>query len=170
MTTTNIADLPNAQSFGWADSAFSRSAAGLVNVPGMIVPLGSLTNTIWRPFGGAAGTGFYWINTTNLSLGINGAERFRFGSAGLFIALDGVAFGGSVGLPQGSIRGNGAGIIFASGSSGSAAAAIEQMNFTTPPAAPAAGRGRLYYDIDGGKLRLMCRFPTGAAQVVAIEP
>lgn len=38
------------------------------------------------------------------------------------------------------------------------------------PGAPAAGQGRLYFDESGGKIRLMVRFPTGAAQQIAIEP
>jgi hypothetical protein len=40
----------------------------------------------------------------------------------------------------------------------------------TPPAAPAANGGRLYFDDSGTKTRLMVRFATGAAQVIAIEP
>ena len=40
----------------------------------------------------------------------------------------------------------------------------------SPPSAPAAGRGLIYLDTSGGKVRLMARFPTGAAQQVAIEP
>jgi len=38
------------------------------------------------------------------------------------------------------------------------------------PSAPAAGQGVLYFDESGGKIRLMVRFPTGAAQQIAIEP
>lgn len=39
------------------------------------------------------------------------------------------------------------------------------------PAAPAANKGRLYFDDNGsGKTRLMCVFNTGAAQQVAIQP
>lgn len=39
------------------------------------------------------------------------------------------------------------------------------------PAAPAANHGVIYFDDNGaGKTRLMVRFPTGAAQQVAIEP
>jgi hypothetical protein len=41
----------------------------------------------------------------------------------------------------------------------------------SPPAAPAANGGVLYFDDNGaGKTRLMVRFATGAAQQVAIEP
>jgi len=39
------------------------------------------------------------------------------------------------------------------------------------PGAPAANRGRTYFEDDGaGKTRLIARFPSGAAQVVATEP
>ena len=40
----------------------------------------------------------------------------------------------------------------------------------TAPAAPAANKGRLYFEDSGGKTRLMARFPSGAAQQIAIEP
>ena len=40
----------------------------------------------------------------------------------------------------------------------------------SPPAAPADSTGVLYTDTSGGKIRLMVRFPTGAAQQIAIEP
>lgn len=41
----------------------------------------------------------------------------------------------------------------------------------TPPSAPAANKGRLYFDDNGsGKTRLMVIFPSGAAQQIAIEP
>lgn len=40
----------------------------------------------------------------------------------------------------------------------------------TPPAAPAAGKGRLYFDNSGGKTRLMVQFATGAPIQVAIQP
>ena len=36
--------------------------------------------------------------------------------------------------------------------------------------APAADTFRLYAEKVGGKMQLMVRFPTGAAQVVAVEP
>lgn len=39
------------------------------------------------------------------------------------------------------------------------------------PSAPAANTGRLYFRDNGaGKTQLVCRFPTGAIQVVATEP
>jgi len=41
----------------------------------------------------------------------------------------------------------------------------------TAPAAPAANKGRLYFEDNGaGKTRLMVIFPSGAAQQIAIEP
>lgn len=41
----------------------------------------------------------------------------------------------------------------------------------TAPAAPAANRGRVYFEDNGsGKTRLMVIFPSGAAQQIAIEP
>src|SRR3990167_7105233 len=45
-----------------------------------------------------------------------------------------------------------------------------QGSVMTPPAAPAAGQGRQYYDTSGGEVRLMVIFPTGAAQQISIEP
>lgn len=47
--------------------------------------------------------------------------------------------------------------------------ALEGPSIATP-AAPAASSGRLYFDTNAGKIRLMARFPTGAAQAVATEP
>lgn len=38
------------------------------------------------------------------------------------------------------------------------------------PSAPAASKGRLYFDTSGGKVRLVVLFPSGAAQVIATEP
>jgi hypothetical protein len=38
------------------------------------------------------------------------------------------------------------------------------------PGAPPADHGRFYVDTSGGKNRLMIRFPTGAAQQIAVEP
>jgi len=38
------------------------------------------------------------------------------------------------------------------------------------PAAPAATKGRLYFDNSGGKTRLMVLFSSGAAQQIAIQP
>lgn len=41
----------------------------------------------------------------------------------------------------------------------------------TPPAAPSANKGRIYFEDNGsGKTRLMVIFPSGAAQQIAIEP
>ena len=46
-----------------------------------------------------------------------------------------------------------------------------QMTEQTAPAAPAANGVRIYAEDDGaGKTRLMARFATGAAQVIALEP
>jgi len=46
-----------------------------------------------------------------------------------------------------------------------------QFNEVTAPAAPAANKARLYVEDNGsGKSRLVVRFPTGAAQVIATEP
>jgi hypothetical protein len=47
---------------------------------------------------------------------------------------------------------------------------LQMPTVTTAPGAPASGKGVLYFDTSGGKTRLMARFPTGAAQQVAIEP
>lgn len=45
------------------------------------------------------------------------------------------------------------------------------MSETTAPAAPAANNVVIYAEDNGaGKTRLMARFPTGAAQQIAIEP
>lgn len=53
-------------------------------------------------------------------------------------------------------------------SAGGAALNLKEM---TAPAAPAADTGTLYFEDNGsGKTRLMVRFPTGAAQQIAIEP
>lgn len=39
------------------------------------------------------------------------------------------------------------------------------------PSAPASNKGRLYFRDNGaGKTQLVCRFPTGAIQVIATEP
>lgn len=38
------------------------------------------------------------------------------------------------------------------------------------PAAPATNRGRIYFRDTGGKTELVCRFPTGVIQQLAIEP
>lgn len=48
--------------------------------------------------------------------------------------------------------------------------ALTVEKVSSAPGAPSAGRGVLYFDESGGKIRLMVRFPTGAAQQVAIEP
>lgn len=41
----------------------------------------------------------------------------------------------------------------------------------TAPAAPGADKARLYVEDNGsGKTRLVVKFPTGAAQVLATEP
>jgi hypothetical protein len=49
------------------------------------------------------------------------------------------------------------------------ASAVLELAQGSAPAAPSSGV-RLYADTSGGKTRLMARFPTGAAQQVAIEP
>lgn len=41
---------------------------------------------------------------------------------------------------------------------------------SSAPSAPATDQGVLYFDESGGKIRLMVRFPTGAAQQISIEP
>jgi hypothetical protein len=46
-----------------------------------------------------------------------------------------------------------------------------ELSEVTAPAAPAANKGRIYLEDNGaGKTRLMCIFPSGAAQQIAIEP
>jgi hypothetical protein len=47
-----------------------------------------------------------------------------------------------------------------------------QTNASSPqPSAPAAGRGILFVqDNGGGKMQWVARFPTGAVQVIATEP
>lgn len=51
-----------------------------------------------------------------------------------------------------------------------ALASYTDITSITAPAAPAASTARLYADTSGGKVRLVVRFPTGAAQVLATEP
>jgi hypothetical protein len=63
-----------------------------------------------------------------------------------------------------------AGIMALSNTSGTTGAAIELTEMTAP-SAPATNKGRLYLEDNGsGKTRLVVRFPTGAAQVLATEP
>jgi len=55
-------------------------------------------------------------------------------------------------------------------SSATTGAALE-MHEMTAPAAPSSNRARIYAEDNGaGKTRLMVRFPSGAAQQIAIEP
>lgn len=53
---------------------------------------------------------------------------------------------------------------------GSLAGYIEGVEISDP-SAPATNYGRLYFRDNGaGKTQLVCRFPTGAIQVIATEP
>lgn len=78
---------------------------------------------------------------------------------------------GSTDSPDLSISRSAAGIMALRGSTTTTAAAVNFYTYgASPPAAPAASTGVLYTDTSGGKIRLMVRFPTGAAQQIAIEP
>jgi len=169
--TTNIGDLPNAQSFGWADSLFSRASAAVVNTPSLVTPLGTTSAAFLRPTGGAAGTGFYWVSTTNLGLTILSTERFRFGSGGLFSAVDGIALGGTVSSPTACWRSTTATVALLNGSSTSTVGGTMELIEMTAPSAPAADRVRIYAKDNGaGKTQLMALFSSGAEQEVAIQP
>lgn len=118
-------------------------------------------------------------------------EKKRSGGAGS--ANDGVAIQSRAMNASGSVQNIGAARwIYADASNGNEKSNLEFQllgngPITTPltllgtggmlapiaainPAAPAANNGVLYFDSSGGKVRLMVRFPTGAAQQVAIEP
>lgn len=57
------------------------------------------------------------------------------------------------------------------GASSTAAAALSlYTHASSPPSAPGASIAYLYADTSGGKIRIMARFPSGAAQQIAIEP
>jgi len=60
------------------------------------------------------------------------------------------------------------------GSNGVLVASLRASGLDIPsiaaPGAPASSTARVYVDTSGGKVRLMVRFPTGAAQQIAIEP
>lgn len=134
------------------------------------VPTGSAASPSIR-CAGSTNNGIYWASTTDLSISVAAAERFRFSSTYVFIASGGLSFGGTVGVPNGGFTAAASGVVTVTtvggGSSGAAFEFIEQ----TAPSAPSADRVRLYAEDNGsGKTRLMALFPSGAAQQIAIEP
>lgn len=140
-----------------------------LNTDGATVPL-----WICSLYGGPYTTGLRHATDLSFALGQGGnppSGTVTGGNAGklnIYLREGGTGSGGAAAGSDGAVK-------FWKGSSPTETLVIGLDGWLegvaqTTPAAPAAGRGRLYYDTSGGKVRLMARFPSGAAQLIATEP
>jgi hypothetical protein len=121
---------------------------------------------------GSNGNGYGWHIENS-----NGAALGQFNAkAGLHFGANGVVAWGAGAPAQDSqaldlmVNRSAAGVLGVRGASTSAGAALEFVE-QTAPSAPSANSVRLYAEDNGsGKTRIVALFPSGAAQVLAVEP
>lgn len=155
-------------------------------------------STLFRLLGGAAAAserfavdkdGGLWLNGSSAAvisrrtdinqLNFHGQNQWStaIGASGAF---PGINFGATAGVywtndipassPDIYLHRAAASILGLKASSATDGAALE-LHEMTAPSAPSTNRARLYAEDNGsGKTRLMVRFPSGAAQQIAIEP
>ena len=96
--------------------------------------------------------------------GNGGAQTGSSGTFGWTVS----ATDSTLALDTALVRAAAAVVGITNGSTGGGAIEFTAM---TAPSAPSAGKGRAWFEDNGsGKLRYMVRFPSGAAQQIAIEP
>lgn len=159
------------------DTTISRVSAGVASIEGATIATLTAANTFTQTMSvpgitGTGGGGLYLLingnSTSGSMIGVSGyMPGLTVGSAG------GIGF--SSGAPSSGydtvMRRAAAGILALTTSTASTGAALQFRTQTAPGSAPSANQANVWLEDNGsGKLRLMVRFPTGAAQQIAIEP
>jgi hypothetical protein len=140
----------------------------------------------FRPTSGsssAANVDIGYAGVTNYGLWFSGGTNFAVSGSNIAVVNSagiGVSSGSIIGFSSGDpfsaasdsrfIR-NAAGIIGLRGTSTTTPGALNFYTYgASPPAAPSASQGIIYFDTSAGKMRAVALFPSGAAQVMATEP
>ncbi len=161
----------------WSDKWTVNTSGTLTGASGSIVlvPQGTVSAPAYS-FSGDTNTGLYRSAADEIDLAVGGVSSFSFFPDGMRSISSGVIgwSAGDAAIAGGStdtrMLRSAAGIIKFAGTSSSVGGAIELLEMTAP-STPSANHVRLYAEDNGsGKTRLMARFPSGAAQQVAIEP